>query len=78
MAISPAEAFGRALREARERRGLSQEDAAAAGGIDRAYYGHVERATKVPTVNTVWRVAQAVGMKPSQLFAKAERILSHD
>ena len=78
MATSPAEAFGRALREARLKRGISQEEAAARGGIDRAYYGHVERATKTPTVNMIWRVAQAVDKKPSQLFSRAERILSGD
>jgi XRE family transcriptional regulator, regulator of sulfur utilization len=76
MALSPAQAFGQALREARLRRGLSQEEAAAQGGIDRAYYGHVERATKTPTVNMIWRVAQAVNKKPSQLFSRAERILA--
>jgi len=76
MAISPAEAFGQALREAREARGLSQEEAALACGIDRAYYGHIERATKVPTLTTMWKVAEAVGLKPSQLIARTERILA--
>lgn len=76
MAASPAIAFGLALRQAREARGLSQEEAATAGGIDRSYFGHVERATKVPTLNTVWRVADAVGLRPSQLFVQAERILA--
>lgn len=76
MAISPGEAFGQAVREARLKQGLSQEEAALAGGIDRAYFGHVERATKTPTVNMIWRVSDAVGMKPSQLFRRAETILS--
>jgi transcriptional regulator with XRE-family HTH domain len=76
MAPSPAEAFGHALRDARKRQGLSQEEAASLVGIDRAYYGHIERASKVPTLTTVWKVAEAVGLKPSQLVARAERIHS--
>lgn len=76
MAISPAQAFGQAVREARVKRGLSQEEAASLGGIDRAYFGHIERATKTPSVTMIWRVAQAVGKKPSLLFVRAEAILS--
>jgi XRE family transcriptional regulator, regulator of sulfur utilization len=76
MAITPAEAFGMAVREARLKQGLSQEEAASLGGIDRAYFGHIERATKSPSVTMIWRVSQAVGRKPSQLFVRAESILA--
>jgi transcriptional regulator with XRE-family HTH domain len=75
MPISPSEAFGLALREARLKRGLSQEDAAALGGIDRAHYGRIERASKAPTITTIWRVSEVVGRKPSQLLVRAEAIL---
>lgn len=76
MAVSPAEAFGLAVREARLKRGLSQEEAAALGGLDRSYYGHLERASKTPTVNMIFRVSQAVGRRPAQLFTRAEAILA--
>lgn len=76
MALSPSEAFGRAVREVRMERRLSQEDAALESGIDRAYFGHIERATKSPTLNTVWKVAEALGVRPSELLARAERIRS--
>jgi transcriptional regulator with XRE-family HTH domain len=78
MALTPAEAFGLAVREARLKRGISQEEAASNGGIDRAYYGHVERASKTPTVNTIFRVSEAVGRTPSQLIKRAEAILAED
>jgi transcriptional regulator with XRE-family HTH domain len=76
--MSPAEAFGQAVREARVKRGLSQEEAASLGGIDRAYFGHIERATKTPSVTMIWRVSQAVGRRPAQLFTRAEAILSKE
>jgi transcriptional regulator with XRE-family HTH domain len=67
-----------AVREARLKKGLSQEEAAAQGGIDRAYFGAIERASKTPTVNMIWRVSQAVGRRPSQLLTRAEAILGKD
>jgi transcriptional regulator with XRE-family HTH domain len=75
MARSRAHAFGDALRELREERGLSQEAAALACGVDRAYFGRLERADKVPTLTTLWRIADAFETRPSDLLARAERIL---
>lgn len=76
MASSPSQAFGQAAREIRKERGLSQEQAALDGGIDRAYYGHIERATKNATLPTIWKMAAALGVPPSALFIRAERILA--
>lgn len=75
MDLSPSQAFGQAAREIRKERGLSQEQAALNGGIDRAYYGHIERATKNATLPTVWKMADALGVPPSAIFARAEKLL---
>jgi DNA-binding XRE family transcriptional regulator len=53
----PSKAFGLAAREIRKERKLSQEQAALNGKIDRAYYGHIERATKNATLPTIWKMA---------------------
>ena len=75
MARSRAQAFGDALRELREERGLSQEAAALTCGIDRSYFGRLERGQKTPTLGTVWRIADAFETQPSYLLAQAERLL---
>jgi transcriptional regulator with XRE-family HTH domain len=75
MAISSSQAFGAAVRELRAERELSQEDAALAGGIDRAYFGHIERGTKSPTLKTIWKVSEALDTRPSELLIRTERIL---
>jgi transcriptional regulator with XRE-family HTH domain len=75
MALSPSQAFGQAARKIREERGITQEKAALDGKIDRAYYGHIERATKSATLRTVWKMAAALGVPPSTIFARAERLL---
>ncbi len=76
MGLSPSQAFGQAIREIRAERNLSQEDAALASDIDRAYYGHIERATKSPTLKTVWKIAEALEAQPSELMRRTESILA--
>ena len=74
MARSRAQAFGDALRQARDARGLSQEAAALACKVDRAYFGKIERGEKNPTFDTIWRLADGLGTRPSELLARTERI----
>jgi transcriptional regulator with XRE-family HTH domain len=78
MARSRSQAFGEALKELREERGLSQEAAALTCGLDRAYFGRLERAAKVPTLNTVWKIADGFGTCPSDLLARTERLAGED
>ncbi|HET7588670.1 MAG TPA: helix-turn-helix transcriptional regulator [Solirubrobacterales bacterium] len=75
MALSRSQAFGLALREVRTERGLSQEDAALACNIDRAYFGQLERALKSPTLNTIWRIADSFELRASDLLLRAEKLL---
>lgn len=75
MALSLSQAFGIALREARVARELSQDELALSAGIDRAYFGHIERATKSPTLKTVERLTVALAVRPSKLLRRAEQIL---
>lgn len=76
MALSRPQAFGKALREVRVERGLSQEEAALACKIDRAYFGQLERATKSPTLKTIWRIADSFELQPSDLLSRAEKLLN--
>jgi transcriptional regulator with XRE-family HTH domain len=78
MPLSRPEAFGEAIRQVRKTRGLSQEDASLAVGMDRAYLGHIERATQNTTMQTAWRIADMFGMKLSELVALAEKLEGSD
>jgi len=76
MALSRPQAFGEAVRQLRVERGnLSQEAAALACRVDRAYYGKIERGEKNPTLETIWKIANGFKAHPSDLLARAERIL---
>ncbi len=73
--MDPAEAFGTALKEVRSEKGMSQEAAALACELDRSYYGALERAKKSPTLKTIWKISDALGVQPSELLIRAEKLL---
>jgi transcriptional regulator with XRE-family HTH domain len=75
VARSHSQAFGAALKALREERGLSQEAAALTCGVDRSYYGKIERGLKSPTLTTVWKIADALETHPSDLLERTERLL---
>jgi transcriptional regulator with XRE-family HTH domain len=61
-------AIGQQIRELRKRRGFSQEALAAAAGIDRAYFGGIERGERnVATLNLI-KIAQALNVEVGELF----------
>lgn len=70
----PQPALGRAIRSAREERGLSQESLAAAADLHPTWISHLESGRKNPTWATVGRIAGALGMPVSELAAIAETL----
>lgn len=70
----PQPALGRAIRAAREERGLSQESLAAAADLHPTWISHLESGRKNPTWATVERIAGALGMPVSELAARTEAL----
>ncbi len=58
--VSVQREIGRRVRSARERAGLTQEDAAAAARIDYKRWQRLEQGTVNPTIRTLIRVAAAL------------------
>lgn len=75
MARSRSEAIGDAVREARKALDFSQEKAALTCGVDRSFFGKIERGEKNPTLDTLWRIADGLDTTPSKLLARAERLV---
>jgi len=61
-------AFGRRIRTLRSRRGFSQESFAEAADVHRTYIGGIERGERNPTLTTIYRIAEALNVRPSQLL----------
>jgi transcriptional regulator with XRE-family HTH domain len=64
-------ALGSAIREARNEVGLSQEALAAETGIDRSYFGHVERGVKNPSYLLIDKIAGGLGLTVPELIQRA-------
>ena len=60
--------FARNLRTYREQAGLSQEGLADKAGLDRTYVSSCERAKRNATLQTVERLAHALGLSPVELL----------
>ena len=66
-------ALGRAVREARDERGISQEALAQRIGVHRTYVGGIERGERNVTYESLLRVAEALAIPMSELQRRAER-----
>lgn len=68
-----AQAFGRVLRERRLAAGLSQEKLALEAEVDRTFVSLLERGGRQPTLSTLWRLAEALSVAPSELVGGIEK-----
>jgi len=65
--------FGKSVRGYREKRGMSQEELAAAASIHRTYIGGIERGERNPTLRMIYRLAKALHIEPFMLLSKPDR-----
>lgn len=70
---TPLDGLGQAIRELRLERGMSQETLSLETGVHRNYIGGIERGERRPSFQTVVTLALALGVRPSELVARAER-----
>mgnify|MGYP003471838059 FL=1 len=68
MKESVRELFARRVKELRAKRGWSQDELAAQSGLHRSYVGIIERCEKSATLDTVERIAKALGVDVGELF----------
>ena len=64
---------GANLRRLRVKRGLSLERLARVSGVSRAMLGQIELGKSTPTINVLWKVAQALEVSFSTLLGHRER-----
>lgn len=65
--------LGKELREAREAAEMTQEQLAFAAQMDRSYISQLERDKKSPTLNAVFRICDALEVRPSDVIARVEK-----
>lgn len=65
-------AFGEAVRALRVERGFAQEAFAAHAGMDRSYYGAIERGEFNVSLETIVKIADALGVSMAEILRRAE------
>ena len=70
------QSFGIILREKRKDQGFSQEALALEAGIDRNFVSLLERGLNQPSLSTVFKLANALNLKPSDLVMDLEKMLT--
>ncbi len=67
------DAVGRTIRSLRKGRGLSQDVLSGLAGIARTHLTMIETGAKQANFETLWRIALALDMRPSELVARIEQ-----
>ena len=64
--------LGAAIRRERVALGISQEELAKRSGLQRTYISDLERGTRNPSVGSIQRIAQALGVPVAKLFEQLD------
>lgn len=65
-------AVGQVIRRHRIQKGLTQEVLSGFAAIARSHLSMIETGRKQPNLETIWRIAEVLEIKPSELVAEVE------
>jgi transcriptional regulator with XRE-family HTH domain len=65
--------LGEELRKARTAAKISQTKLSLESGVDRSYISEIEHGKKSPTLETLFRLCDALGIRASTLIARVEK-----
>lgn len=65
--------FARALKSIRTEKGLTQEQVAYAAKVHRTYIAFLEGGRKQPSIDAVFKIANGLDIKPSELIERVQR-----
>jgi len=65
--VVTAKLVGMVLQQYRTQRKMSQELLSGLAGIDRTHYSKIERGLRSPTLDTLFKIARALGVPPEEI-----------
>jgi transcriptional regulator with XRE-family HTH domain len=71
----PEKAFGRALREIRKSKDISQEQLALDSALDRTYISLIERGINSPSIRVVVKIAAILKVPASRIVRRMEELM---
>ena len=76
--MTPEKAFSKVLQRLRKAKGLSQEELSFRSQLDRTFISRLEGGLRQPTISTIIRLAEALGVSASSIVAEVEDALNED
>lgn len=70
--------LGLVISTERVRKGMTQEQLSGLAGISRSHLAALESGQKSPKVDTLWKIADALSVKPSRLIQLTEKNLEEE
>lgn len=70
-----AKLIGNVIRQQRKTKKFSQEVLSGLAGLDRTHYSKIERGLRSPTIETLFRIAHALGIQPHELIIAIENAI---
>ena len=64
--------IGQKIRRLRVRLGLTQEELSGLAGIARSHLAALEKGEKTVRLDTLWRIAEALEIRPGELICRVE------
>lgn len=66
------------LKEWRLKKGLTQEEVSKRIGVHRTYYGMIERGIRTPSIKTMLKIADVLGVDPDpKIFTQKRDLKTH-
>ena len=62
----------------RVQKGLTQEQLSGLAGIARSHLAALVSGEKIPRADTLWRIAEALSVRPSRLIQMAEKTIEQE
>ena len=70
-----AQLIGNVIKDLRKRSGMSQEVLSGLAALDRTHYSKIERGLRSPTIDTLFKIAHALGISPHEIVVEIEKAL---
>ena len=66
------------IQQHRHNKGLTQEQLSGLAALDRTHYSKIERGLRSPTIETLFKIADALDVQPHELVAAIEKATADD
>jgi transcriptional regulator with XRE-family HTH domain len=76
--VTPEKAFGKVLQRLRKAKRLSQEELSFRSQLDRTFISRLEGGLRQPTLSTIIKLAEALGVSAASIVAEVENLLNED